>query len=249
MITKVIHYCWFGGKEKTKLVKKCISSWKKYCPDYEIKEWNESNYNVRKNKFISDAYDNKKWAFVSDYARLDIIYNNGGIYLDTDVELIKSLDELLNYDLFIGFEPSYEIDGNNSLGFGATGLGFGAIAHNKIIKDNLDAYKNIRFPKKTNALSEISCPKFTSKILVNYGFKMKDELQVINKCVLLSSEYLCPLNYDTKKLTITNKTISIHWYGASWISSKDKLLVRIKIYIKKIIGNENYNKIKNVMKR
>ena len=96
MIPKKIHYCWFGGAPKSKLAKKCIKSWKRKCPDYEIIEWNESNYDVTKIPFMKEAYDAKKWGFVPDYARLDIIYNNGGIYLDTDVEIVKSLDDLLS---------------------------------------------------------------------------------------------------------------------------------------------------------
>lgn len=117
MIPKIIHYCWFGGGELPQMQKKCIESWKKFCPDYEIKEWNESNYDVHKVPYISEAYDAGKMAFVSDYARLDIIYKHGGIYLDTDVEIIKSLEPLLEHTCFLGAERD---------GIVATGLGFGA---------------------------------------------------------------------------------------------------------------------------
>ena len=121
-IPKVIHYCWFGGNPKPKLVQKCIHSWKKYCPDYEIIEWNESNFDISSCPlYVRQAYDVKKWAFVSDYARLKIIHTCGGIYLDTDVELIKSLDSLLEYNAFFGFEDGKYV---------ATGLGFGAVSDN-----------------------------------------------------------------------------------------------------------------------
>ena len=117
MIPKKIHYCWIGGNPLPELAIKCIESWKKYCPDYEIIEWNEKNYDFRKNQFMREAYDEKKWGFVPDYARLDIIYEHGGIYLDTDVEIIKPLDSLLKEQGFAGMEQP---------GIVALGLGFGA---------------------------------------------------------------------------------------------------------------------------
>ena len=117
MIPKVIHYCWFGHNPLPERYKEWIKSWKRYCPDYEIVEWNESNYDVTKHPYMRAAYDAKKWGFVSDYARLDIIYENGGIYLDTDVELVKNLDELLYQEGFAGVDSSGRL---------STGLGFGA---------------------------------------------------------------------------------------------------------------------------
>ena len=125
MIPKVIHYCWFGGNTKPASVLKCIESWKKYCPDYEIREWNEENFPVGDNLYCKQAYEAKKWAFATDYARLVIVYNNGGIYLDTDVEVIKPLDDLLNHKFFIGRQQGFQV--NTGSGFGAAGsLGFGA---------------------------------------------------------------------------------------------------------------------------
>ena len=124
MIPKVIHYCWFGGNELPELAMKCIDSWKKFCPDYEIKQWNEKNYDLDSSRYIKEAYKNKKWAFVSDYARLDIIYNNGGIYLDTDVELIGKLDEFLDEKCFLAAEREEYVN---------TGLGFGAEKGNVVI--------------------------------------------------------------------------------------------------------------------
>ena len=119
MIPKIIHYCWFGGNDKSELVERCISSWKKYCPDYKIIEWNENNYNVNKNKYTKYAYERQKWAFVSDYARIDIINTYGGFYLDTDVELMKSLDDLINNEIYFGIEKN-----TNKI---STGLGFGSV--------------------------------------------------------------------------------------------------------------------------
>ena len=123
-IPKVIHYCWFGDKELPKLAKKCIKSWNKYCPDYKIVCWTEDNFDVTCNRYVHEAYKAKKWAFVSDYVRLKVVYDNGGIYLDTDVELIKPIDDLIENSGFMGFDEK---------GIIATGLGFGAEAGNKII--------------------------------------------------------------------------------------------------------------------
>ena len=151
-IPKIIHYCWFGGNPFPELAQKCIASWKKFCPDYEIKEWNESNYDVTKNQYMREAFENKQWAFVSDYARLDIIYENGGIYLDTDVELLKPLDDLLILTGFMGFEENKKLC--------ATGLGFGAVPKLPIIKEMRDDYDNIIFIKEDGSFDQTPCPYF-----------------------------------------------------------------------------------------
>ncbi len=216
MIPKKIHYCWFGGNPIPEKDKKCIESWKKFCPDYEIIRWDESNYDIRKNKFISQAYDMKKWAFVSDYARLDIIYNNGGIYLDTDVELVKSLDILLENEAFMGFEKGRVV---------ATGLGFGAIPHQKGIKLLRDSYDNLEFVDsngKQKSNKDINCPIINSNILIEHGAVMNDKEQIVHGITLYPTEYFCPLDSATGELKCTDKTFSIHWYNMSWLTDFDK---------------------------
>ena len=136
MIPKVIHYCWFGGNTKNEMVLKCMESWKKYCPDYKVVEWNEDNFDVNMCRFTKEAYESKKWAFVSDVARLHILYNYGGVYLDTDIELKENIDEWLQYDGWFAFQYDNTI---------ATGLGCASIKKNKIVKLLLDDYKNRRF--------------------------------------------------------------------------------------------------------
>ena len=136
MIPKVIHYFWFGEQPLTDLAKKCIDSWKKYCPDYEIKLWNEQNYDISKNQYMLQTYKSKKYGFTVDFARLDIIYTYGGIYLDTDVELLKSLDDILNDKCFMGFESNENV---------ALGLGFGAEAGNEIIYSLMHVYDDLNF--------------------------------------------------------------------------------------------------------
>ena len=167
-IPKIIHYCWFGGNPLPELAIKCIESWKKYLPDYEIIKWDESNYDVTKCKYIEEAYKNKKWAFVTDYARLDIIYNYGGLYFDTDVEVIKSFDDLLNNQLFMGFE---------SKDYVATGLCIGAIKNNEFIRKNMEEYHKLNFYKENGEFNLVPCPIITTNLLKSMNFLMNNTLQ------------------------------------------------------------------------
>ena len=148
-IPKVIHYCWFGKGEMPKIAKKCIKSWEKYCPDYEIICHNEDNFDLSQNRYMREAYEEIKWAFVSDFARLKIIYDNGGIYLDTDVELIKPIDDLLENKGFMGFDEK---------GIDATGLGNGAEKGNEIIGEFLKDYYDIPFVLPDGSYDLTPCP-------------------------------------------------------------------------------------------
>ena len=236
-IPKIINYCWFGYGKKSKMVKRCISSWRKFAPDYKIVEWNENNFDIKINKYVKEAYENRKWAFVSDYARLWIIYNNGGIYFDTDVELIKPIDEeILNYKGFYCME-------NDKI---ATGLGFGAEKEDKIVKKLLDSYNNIniKFDNETTCV-RLNEPIFESEFkAIN-----KEKINIQNNYIILPTEYFCPLNYITGEMEITKNTIGIHWYNASWYTKKEKAGKRIKQIKRKIIGNENFEKIKKIKNR
>lgn len=218
MIPKTIHYCWFGGNPKSKLIKKCIKSWKKYCPDYEIKEWNERNFNVNINDYVKEAYQEKKWAFVSDYARLWIVYNYGGIYLDTDVELIRSLNNLLDNKSFFGSEDNQHIN---------TGLGFGAEKNNVLVKKMMDDYANIHFIDEKGSYDLLPCPKRNTlsiqKMLPLDNF---DKIIKSKYGVIYPKEYFCPLNYYTREMKKTKNTYSIHWFDASWYNSKQKKLYK-----------------------
>lgn len=207
MIPKVIHYCWFGGNEKNETIKKCMVSWKKYCPDYEIVEWNESNYDVAKHPFMKKAYEVKKWAFVSDYARVDILYHHGGVYLDTDVELVSSLDPFLKYNFYAGFE---------SKSFVSFGLGFGAIKGHPVLKDILETYDRLIFPDTDFGLSMISCPRIQTDSLIKRGMICDNQNQVFEGIHIFSSEYFSPMSFKTGKTEITNNTVSIHHYDMSW---------------------------------
>lgn len=219
-IPKKIHYCWFGGNLFPPNVIKCINSWKKYCPDYEIIQWDESNYNVDKNQYMHEAYKNEKWGFVPDYARLDIIYEHGGIYMDTDVELIRPIDDLLQYEAFAGLE---------SAGIVAFGLGFGAEKGNHLIKEMLEVYDKILFYHEDGTLNLTPSPIFQTNILKKHGLKDVNENQVVEKMHIFATEYFCPIEFSTNILQKTKNTYSIHHFTASWYTPKQAKLRQLKL--------------------
>ncbi len=212
MIPKKIHYCWFGHNPLPELAQKCIASWKKYCPDYEIIEWNEDNFDIHCCPYVEEAYEAKKWAFASDYVRLYVVYTYGGIYLDTDVELVKSLDCFLYNKCYLGIEFDS--------GYIATGLGFGAEKGNEAVALMLKAYEGLSFKEND---SSIICPILNTKPFYDYGFILgKDELLDIGIAKIFPSEYFCPINCSTGETTITDSTVSIHHYSGSWLDDETK---------------------------
>lgn len=234
MIPKVIHYIWLGGNKMPKILEKCIKSWKKRCPDYEIKCWDESNLDLNKYQFAKDAYDAKKWAFASDVFRFDILFEEGGIYLDTDVELLKSLDKFLNHKFFSGFEDGKFIN---------PGLIMGCERDSKIAKDVLDVYKNTTFDVN-NLENQTVCIITTNYLVEKYGLKLNAETQKFenDKIALYAPDYFCPMHVsDKKKVNKTPNTHSIHHYAASWVK-KHPLYKRIYWKIKDaILGKKNAN--------
>ena len=233
MIPKKIHYCWFGGNPLPVEAKKCIESWKKYCPDYEIIEWNESNYDLNKNEYVKYTYENKKYAFLTDYIRLDIIYNEGGIYLDTDVELIKSLDNLLDCKGYIGMEQVGTIN---------TGQGFGAVKNHPFIKENKEYYEKCKFVDDKGEFVRQICVPITTKILEKKGLKKINIIQEVYDMKIYPVEYFCPKVIGTNKLKITSNTYSIHHFESSWKSNNRLIrkfgyyLIPVKQFIKKVLG-------------
>ena len=229
MIPKVIHYCWFGGNELPESAKKCIDSWRKFFPVYEIKEWNESNYDVRKNIYISQAYDAGKYAFVSDYARFDVLYQFGGIYFDTDVEVIKSFEDILTQGSFMGCEIDGEthteekdksIRENKCVN---PGVGMAASAGLSIYKEILDFYNTQKFVDQEGNLNMETVVVKTTQILRKYGLKNGDEIQKIGGITIYPKEYFNPKDSSTGKVDITDHTHSIHWYSMTWLSKKQKI--------------------------
>lgn len=229
MIPKKIHYCWFGRGEKPKLAKKCIASWKKYCPDYEIIEWNEDNFDVRQNAYMRSAYDQKKFAFVSDYARLVILYEEGGIYFDTDVELLKPIDDLLGYHSYFGFEDDTHIN---------TGLGFGAEKHNEIVKQLLTEYD--QYLDKEGEF--VGCPTVNTDAIVKAGLQLGGALQDLGGNMVYPQDYFNPYDDPTGRLNITENTYSIHWYAKSWMSKKTVLRSKLTRPLHRMFGKDAFRK-------
>ena len=227
MIPKKIHYCWFGGNPLPEKDKKCIESWKKFCPDYEIICHDESNYDISKNKFMKEAYDAKKWGFVPDFARLDIIYNEGGIYLDTDVEIIKNMDDLLDNAAFMGFEDGKHV---------SPGLGFAAEKKHPGIKKLLSIYDNVSFIKEDGSYNLTPSPILNTNKLIEFGLKQNDKIQKVLDITIYPTEYLCPKSFETGQLNITNNTYSIHHFNMSWFSEKDKKRQRINMICNNLFG-------------
>ena len=217
MIPKKIHYCWFGRGEKPKLAKKCIDSWKRICPDYEIIEWNEDNFDIDMNGYTRYCYDNKKYAFLSDYVRLVVVSKYGGIYFDTDVELVKSPAKFLDYEAYYGFENNH---------FVASGLGFGSTAHHPVIEEMRRLYEEM-LPDEDGNYTFIGCPKMNTQALVNLGLKVNGKIQNVCGARILSQEYMNPYDDAIGKLNQTDNTISIHWYSKSWMNKS--VIIRSKV--------------------
>ncbi len=207
MIPKIIHYCWLGGNPLPEIAINCIETWKKYCPDYEIKEWNETNYDFSKHPYMKGALESKKWGFVPDYARLDIVYQFGGIYLDTDVEVLKSFDDLLKLPGFAGMEVVGRVN---------LGQGFGAEPKNETILKMRDAYDSIKFINDNDFLSKHASPVYQTKSLLKMGMKSINRKQKVGKLFIFPTEYFCPKNIDTGEIKVTSSTYSIHHFDGSW---------------------------------
>lgn len=234
MIPKKIHYCWFGRGEKPKLAKKCIASWKKYCPDYEIIEWNEDNFDLNYNGFTRYCFDNKKWAFLSDFARLVVVAENGGLYFDTDVELLKRPDELLQYEAFYGFENDTNI---------ATGLGFGAEANHSTILSMKARYEEIK-PTPDGSYPMIVCPALNTEALMPFGLVLNGTRQNIAGAEILPVDWLNPYDDPTGRLNKTNNTISVHWYSKSWMSMGAILRSKLTRPLHRIFGVDAFKRFR-----
>lgn len=222
-IPKVIHYCWFGGKPLPPLAIKCIESWRKYFPDYEIKRWDESNFDINIIPYTAQAYQNKKYAFVSDYARFFILYKLGGIYFDTDVEVIKPMDDIIDSGPFMGCErESNSEESPNALGV-APGLGLGVTPGLSLYKEFLDLYASLSFYKKNGELNTKTVVGYITELLSTKGLKNTSEIQKVAGITIYPKDFFCPIDYDTGKMKITSNTYSIHHYAASWHGNKEIL--------------------------
>lgn len=235
MIPKIIHYCWFGGNKIPDAVNACIASWKKFCPDYEIILWNETNFDVSAHPFMKKAYENKKWAFVTDYARLKIVYENGGIYLDTDVELLKNLDDLLQEKCYFGLQQS-----NNLCN---TGLGFGSEKGARILKVLMDSYDNIEF--NLDDKFSMACPILNTKVLLENGYFPTTKIFKCDEFTIYPPRYFDPFSTQSSSNILCEDTYSIHHYSASWCSSNQRMKRKLVL----LIGEERFIKMRKRLQK
>ena len=243
MIPKIIHYCWFGGKPLPKSAEKCIASWKKYLPDYEIKRWDESNFDVNAIPYTREAYAACKFAFVSDYARFWILYHYGGVYFDTDVEVIRPIDDIIYRGGFLGVESN-----RNGIYTVNPGLGFAATQGTAVIGEMVNLYSTFHFINTDGASDLKNIVEITTDYLSSKGLQNTDEIQDCCGFTIYPKDYFCPIDYDTRELKITENTRTIHHYAESWVPRSTRFknalsrlcgkrfmscLIRIKAFVKK----------------
>lgn len=240
-IPKKIHYCWFGKGELPSLALKCIESWKKYLPDYEIIEWNETNFDINMNKYVKEAYEHKKYAFVTDYVRLYALYNEGGIYMDTDVEVLKPLDSFLNHLAFSGFEN------NNSI---PTGI-MASCKKSKWIELLLKDYEDLSFIKDDGEMDlTTNVIRITNTTKKNYPLILDDTYQDLKDVVFYPHEYFCPKDWQTGNIYVTDSTYTIHHFNGSWHTKKEKKQIEKKQELIKKYGEEiGVKKYNNYLKK
>ncbi len=216
-IPKTIHYCWFGRKPLPKSAQKCIASWRKYLPDYKIIEWNEDNFDVNAIPYTAQAYAAGKYAFVSDYARMTILYRYGGLYFDTDVELIKPLADIIANGPFMGYEID-PVPKTSSLGYVNPGLCLGAIPGMTLYKKMIDLYHSLTFTFVDGSHNQKTIVCYTTEILKNSGLLPKSGIQTVDGVTIYPKEFFNPLDDATGKLSATRNTRSIHWYSKTWLN-------------------------------
>lgn len=234
MIPKIIHYCWFGGNPLPEDALVCIKSWKKYFPDYRIMEWNERNFDVNMIPYTREAYRLGKYAFVSDYVRMYILYKYGGIYFDTDVEVIRPMDSIVERGQFMGFESGQE-------NYVAIGLGMGLEAGSEVARSILDVYAHKHFSTLTGVMTGTVVDVVTDLYKRADVTECEDGIMLWNNVYIYPPEYFCPLNYYTKELTITDTTVSIHHYFSSWCDKKnrnifDKISKRLRFIFARLMS-------------
>lgn len=257
-IPKIIHYCWLGGNPKPESVLRCIDSWRKFCPDYEIREWNESNLDINMNEYTRQAYEARAWGFVPDYLRLWIVYTHGGIYLDTDVQVVRSFDPLLSHTAFAGFEQGTADQDGAYVNFGQ---GFGAEAGNSVIREHMELYNDLLFRNPDGTYNRLASPHYTTDVLTARGLdRRQNTIQNLPDITVYPADRFCPKSFSTGMVKKTRDTYSIHQFDGSWYSQEEQdqreqwekdarrdhwlhLPHRIG---RKLLGDELYEKIKRL---
>ena len=218
MIPKIIHYCWFGRGEKPELAKKCIASWRRFCPDFEIREWNEDNCGDLAIPFMAEAYAAKKYAFVSDVMRLVVLEQYGGVYFDTDVEVLRDISPLLEDEGFIGFENDRFVNSGQVLA---------AIPHHPVIGAMIAEYKTLHFLNPDGSINAVGCPHLNSDVMERFGLVRNGQEQLVAGIHVYPEDYFNPMDSTTGKLTKTEHTYSIHWYSMSWLPKRTQIRAKV----------------------
>ncbi|WLR49137.1 capsular polysaccharide synthesis protein [Halobacillus litoralis] len=239
-IPKVIHYCWFGGKEKPSIVKECIDSWHKSLSEYKIIEWNETNFDIHSNQYIKEAYEAKKFAFVSDYVRLYALFHVGGIYLDTDVKVFKAFDDLLLEEAFWGFEQEEYI---------ATST-FGARKGYPFIKEFMELYHKRNFLKNNGDVDDFTNVAMVTKLLTNRGLVRNGKQQSIEGVgTVYPQEYFSPYDYINCRDLQSEGTYAMHLFYQSWLPKSTRVKKNIKKTLSRVIGGENVYRMRKLIQK
>ena len=234
MIPRIIHYCWYGGQPLSGMAEKCLASWKEYCPDYEIKRWDESNTNLNENHYIREAYDARKWAFITDYIRLKVLFENGGIYMDTDVEVCKPLDSFLEEQAFSGFENNHQIP---------TGIMASEKGH-PFIGRLLNYYNGRHFLKKDGSQDITTNVETITNIALENGFVPNNERQTVCGMTFYPHDYFCPKSHETGELLCTENTVCIHHFDGSWLTEEERKLTDVRQKLISKYGDRGYKLFK-----
>lgn len=240
MIPPIIHYCWFGHNPLPKSVRKCIASWKRHFPSYEIKKWNEDNFNINVIPYTREAYAQKKYAFVSDYARFYILYHFGGLYFDTDVEVIHPMTDIVKQGAFMGLELLYGVN---------PGLGLGVESHHPFYKEILSYYENLHYMDEQGRPLPGTVVSHTTQLLQQHGLVLKNELQQIAGIWIYPNDYFNPLDDATGRLLITPNTRSIHWYAKTWVDNYGPIRTWVTRWMHRIFGVDSLQILKKYIHR
>lgn len=239
-IPKIIHYCWFGYKQKPENIKRCIDSWKQLLPDYQFIEWNENNFDINNLKYVKEAYSAKKYAFVSDVARIEVLYQYGGIYMDTDVQVLKSFNPLLDSRCILGMEEK-EFVATSFMAFEK---------EHPLLKEFIKLYETLSFyNQKGEIIAGTNVEKLT-KILKDKGFVQKNYYQELeNGIKIFPKEFFSPYDYINCYYEITENSYCVHHFFVSWMSKKEQVKKVVKKNLVKIIGKDQMNKFRDKFKR
>ena len=247
MIPKKIHYCWFGRNPLPKSALKCIASWKKYLPDYEIIEWNEDNFDVNSIPYTAQAYAAKKYAFVSDYARFKILYDHGGLYFDTDVEVICQMDDIIARGPFMGFE----VNPNPQRPYGAVAAGLGIAAEKgmTLYKSILDYYSQLSFILADGSYNIVDAVvNITTRELVKAGLQDIPGIQTVADTTIYPADYFNPFNDATGRINKTDNTRTIHWFSKTWLNVSP-WRQHISRFTHRIFGVNTFSKLRRIIKK